>query len=182
VSGTKLLQTLNSQIYMKNNGQVDWAAVRHAYCAGDQKVAEICQQYGISKAGLYYHRRTNNWPSRNDLSARVAVTSKQIRKNKIQRLYLLLDRLMEEIEMQPVSAADNDGMSKSGTADRERSARTLSSLIRSFEKIRELEAEEVSEIKKTNNDGVNEAEEKEAETLRNILYEKIEKLVQAESS
>ena len=166
---------------MKNNGQVDWAAVRHAYCAGDQKVAEICQHYGISKAGLYYHRKTNNWPSRNNVSGTVAASSKQIRKNKIERLYLLLDRLMEEIEMQPVNALDDDGVSKSGTADRERSARTLSSLVRSFEKIKELEAEEISEIKKTYNDGVNEADEKEAETLRNILYEKIEKLVQAEN-
>jgi len=83
--------------------------------------------------------------------------------------------------MEPMVAADNEGGPKTATADRERSARTLSSLIRSFEKIKELEAGELSKTGETD-DGVNEADEKEAEQLRNILYEKIAKLTQAGDS
>ena len=182
MSGTKLLQTLTSQIFMKNNGQVDWAAVRHAYCAGDQTVTEICQHYGITKAGLYYRRRIENWPHRNNMSATAEKATQQIHKNKIERLYALLDRLMKEIEMESSSTTGDEGVPRSGTADRERSARTLSSLIRSFEKIKELEAEELLETRETNNDSINEADEKDAEALRNTLYEKIEKLVQAENT
>jgi len=174
-----VLQTLNSQIYMKNNDQVDWVAVRHAYCAGDQKIAEICQHYGIAATGLYYRRRIENWPHRNNMSATAEKTSKQIHKNKIERLYALLDRLMKEIEMGTSNPVNDEGVSISGTADRERSARTLSSLIRSFEKIKELEADELAEIQETDNDGVNEADEKEAEHLRHILLERFARLTQS---
>ena len=78
--------------------------------------------------------------------------------------------------MEPVSGANDQG---SGTADRERSARTLSSLIRSFEKIKELEAEELSKIKQTDDDEINEADKKEAEQLSNILQERFARLAQA---
>ncbi len=84
--------------------------------------------------------------------------------------------------MESSSTTGDEGVARSGTADRERSARTLSSLIRSFEKIKELEAEELLETRETNNDSINEADEKDAEALRNTLYEKIEKLVQAENT
>ncbi len=83
--------------------------------------------------------------------------------------------------MEPLNAVGDGEATKTGTADRERSARTLSSLIRSFEKIKELESADVSKTQETD-DELNEAGEKEAETLRSILYEKIEKLVQAENT
>ena len=167
---------------MKNNGRTDWAAVRHAYCCSDQKVGDICRQHSVSIPALYYHRNNEDWPPRNKTASASAHKSKQIHKSKIERLYLLLDRLMKEFEMEPMNAAGGEGMPKTGTAERERSARTLSSLIRSFEKIKELEAENVSKTQQTCDDELNEADEKEAETLRNILFEKIEKLVQAENT
>ncbi len=167
---------------MKNNGQVDWVAVRHAYCSSDQKVVDICHQHGVSIPALYYHRRRENWPQRYKTAVTASEKSKQIHKSKIERLYLLLDRLMKEFEMEPLNADGTEGVPKAGTADRERSARTLSSLIRSFEKIKELEAIDVSKTQKSDDDDINEADEKEAETLRHILYEKIEKLVQAENT
>jgi len=80
--------------------------------------------------------------------------------------------------MQPMSAGNDEGVPKTATADRERSARTLSSLIRSFEKIKELEAEEQSEIQETD-DEINEADEKEAEHLRHILLERFARLTQS---
>jgi len=80
--------------------------------------------------------------------------------------------------MEPLGAAKEVGGTKSGTADRERSARTLSSLIRSFEKIKELETEERSEAQGTD-DGINEADEKEAEELRQALLERFSKLTQS---
>jgi transposase-like protein len=179
VSGAKLLQTFNSQIYMKNNGQVDWAAVRHAYCTSDQKVGDICRQHGISINSLYYRRKTQSWPHRYRISATATKTPKQIHNSKIERLYLLLDRLMKEFEMQPMSAGNDEGVAKTATADRERSARTLSSLIRSFEKIKELEAEEMTNSHETDGDEINEADEKEAEHLRHILLERFAKLTQS---
>ena len=81
--------------------------------------------------------------------------------------------------MEPLNVASAEGVPRSGTADRERSARTLSSLIKSFEKIKELEAEELAKIKQTDDDGIDEAEKKEVEELSKILQERFASLSQA---
>lgn len=183
MSGTEALQAItdkfNRQIYMSNNGQVDWAAVRHEYCAGDQTVASICRQHGISTTGLYQRRRQEKWPQRRQAPSATSGTPKEIHKSTIARLYKLLDRLLKEIEMEPMKAANDEGVTTSGTADRERKARTLSSLIRNFEKIKELETEELSKLQETDDDEINEADKKEAEALRTILQERFANLVQS---
>jgi len=179
VNSNKLPQTSNNQIYMKNNGQIDWAAVRRAYSAGDVSIIDICQTHGISAGRLYRRLKKEDWPRRGPVRTAASKTHKQIHKSKIERLYLLLDRLMKEIEMEPIRAANEEGAGGAGTADRERSARTLSSLIRSFEKIKELEAEELARVQETGDDEINEADQKEAEDLRIILQERFADLSKA---
>lgn len=166
---------------MSNSGQVNWVAVRHAYCEGKQSLVEICRQYGLTNRQLRYRREKEGWPPRQSGQPSQKSTSDTSPQRQIARLYRLLDRLMNEIEALPDHADTEKGAPEMSSADRERSARTLSSVIRSFEKIKELEAEELSQNQTQSNDELNE-EKNRAKAFREILRERLAKLTNARNA
>ena len=165
---------------MSNNDQINWVAVRHAYGDGKHTIASICRQQGLTRGQLEYRRKKDGWPSRHPAPQSGGHKTNVSPPNRIKRLYRLLDRLMKEIEMQSSNQISKDNAADVSTADRERSARTLSSLIRSFEKIKELETEELSVKQAKSDDQLNEAEEKKVKELCEILEERFAKLSNAE--
>lgn len=112
---------------MTSNGQPDWAAVRQAYCYGDMTVREICHEYGISDRQLYKRKREENWPDRPRGGARPKT------------LFALGDRLRRVVERQLFHLEQrltSDQAPPEGSAtQRERDARTMSALVRIYEKL-----------------------------------------------
>jgi len=123
----------------------DWAALREAYVDGTQSISEICDRFKLTRSTLYARIRAEGWPLRCDRCDTAALFAQPASgaagagpartERLVGRLFSALERQMSEIELRlNGSARDRDA------AMRERDARTLSSLVRTLEKLRALDA------------------------------------------
>jgi hypothetical protein len=135
-----------------------WANVRRAYVDGSQPVKQICTEFGIDTFKLYARARQDQWPKRlaKILAARTAAkaiaqpteaishadpdsaelplpSNQRARSALIRRLYKAIDTKLKQMEKLMASAAETS------PADHERETRTLSTLIRNFERVSEFD-------------------------------------------
>jgi hypothetical protein len=135
-----------------------WANVRRAYVDGSQSVKQICTEFGIDTFKLYARARQDQWPKRlaKILAARTAAkavaqpsdaispadpdsaelplpSNQRARSALIRRLYKAIDTKLKQMEKLMASAAETS------PADHERETRTLSTLIRNFERVSEFD-------------------------------------------
>lgn len=101
----------------------DWVAIQHAYEKGEQTIKQICDIYGVSKSALENRYRKHHWPSR--------------RLAKADRSGSIRTRLLAVLERQVIKLGNADGNT---LGDKE--AQQLSELIKSFDKMSSLAAEE----------------------------------------
>lgn len=122
-------------------GGADWSAVRRAYENGNQTVAEICSGFSISAPTLYRHLRDEGWQPRSSETLRHMKRDAPV-ENGGTSTERMLERLQDalELQMKEVEArlARHDVNLVSDTSV-ERDARTLASLVRTFERILELQ-------------------------------------------
>ena len=122
-----------------------WREIARAYAEGAQTVAQICAQFSVSKGALYDRARMDGWPKRRDrgrsLTAKPTTTKPDWDRVAL-RLYGALERKISELELVMTARQET-----SDASNRERDARTLNGLVRTFEKLREMDRQQVDSAK-----------------------------------
>ena len=132
-----------------------WKQVRIAYCTSDLTVEEICTKFEIRNQTLYRRRLKEGWPKRGQnwtpplpgappppvpppTAKTHATTSRAARAALILRLYNAIDLKLTQMEK---LMSDPDATQQTTSADHEREARTLTGLVRNFERVTEMDAD-----------------------------------------
>lgn len=124
---------------------VPWAEIRQAYCESDEIVREIAARFQVCLRTVHKHAAAEGWPRRSERRGRpVGVTGPlaagggdpawKARVTLEKRLYQVMIRKLAKLEErtesgQAVSPADN-----------EREMREFGTMIRGFEKVKEIGA------------------------------------------
>ncbi len=180
-----------------------WAAVRRDFDNGELTLAEICARHGLTASQFYRHRKAQNWPPRG--RARVVDRARPARLQRlrvaangsdtlrlrrrlqmIERLYAVLEQELRAFESGEIQSCEpQDG--PVSAAERERSARTLTSLIRSFDKICEFDDKARQAIRTA--DEARQAGEQpdseragDADSLREEIARRLERLLAGQDS
>ncbi len=120
----------------------DWVRLRHDYEAGIKPVAEIAGEAGINPRKLATHAARNGWKLRTARRARTEATRETIR-----RLKSLLQQRLGEIEAQIAALGE-----AATAASSERDIRAMNTLVRTLEKVLELERKDRSHRAKRRKD------------------------------
>jgi hypothetical protein len=108
----------------------DWDAVARDYAAGLLTVSEICARHGVSRATLYNRAKIEGWPLRHGATV---IVQRRTQAGLTKRLLAALDTKMKQFESRMSESAGGET-----AADGERDARTLNTLVRLFEKLKEI--------------------------------------------
>ncbi|NJM34786.1 MAG: hypothetical protein HC850_08815 [Rhodomicrobium sp.] len=160
----------------KPPAQGDWAAIERDYLAGSMTVSELCAVHGIDRNALYRRIREEGWRKRSETSARAtaakvtpAAKSRRPSPGLAERLSTLLDRKMTEFENRMA-----DGSATS--ADTERDARTLNTLVRLLEKLTSPLASNKKRAGATTDAALTSKAEDDADRIRSDLAQRLERL------
>lgn len=156
-----------SKRIMSGTPEQDWAAIKRAWAEDKLTPKEIAAAYGLSYQKLSARARAEGW--RKGESGREGNAEKQRPASTpglMKRLRQLLERQIEEIE--------NTESEEGGAAARERDARTLSSLIRTMEKLLEMQREREARRRARN-----EERGEDAELLRGELARRLARLARS---
>jgi len=148
-----------------------WAEIRRAYLAANEPVSILCRRFGISTGTLYRRARGENWPKRRQAKELAFVTSLPGSAGQdalVARLYEALRLQMTAIEKRLQAMPDLE--ETNATTIAERDARTLSTLVRTLEKLIELQGDVSNGAEKTKHAGA----ELDAERFRVELIRRIE--------
>ena len=124
-------------------GAPDWAAIEQDYRAGVKSMARIAADHGVSQSTIARRARAAGWPSRREVRREPAPPAPE-RAALMARMRWLLERQIAHIERRHAAGPKADEAADAtidNAADRERNARTLGSLIRTLEKLIDLERE-----------------------------------------
>ncbi len=153
-----------------------WRLIERAYCNTTETIAAIAARYDISPATISYRRMKFGWPPRRA----GAITRMSPAANEsplddaalIVRFYALINLKLEQME---------EDMARPGErtpVDNERDARSIGTLVRSYEKISVVKRESGDDDQQNGNGPERRAE---AEAVRRELAEQIVRLCKAES-
>lgn len=148
-----------------------WSEIRRAYSETDEPVSALCKRFGISTGAFYRHARREKWPKRTrpkEAADRVIQTASIKPDELVTRLYETLRQQMIAIEKRLKTMPDLDANNATATAERD--ARTLSTLVRTLEKLIELQGNVSKGVEDTNGTGT----ELDAERFRIELVRRIE--------
>lgn len=149
-----------------------WPAIRAAYEAGKQPVAEICTAFGITRQSLYKTARAENWPRRAAQKQPALKSANQPRQVKTLPAHKTLKDALEFITMDLMQRINQTKTTSDGF---EKEARTLSSLVRTYEKLKAIEDGDLVKEQKQRRDQ-NEHDET-ANQRRRHLAARLEKLI-----
>lgn len=108
---------------------VDWARLRRDYEAGERPLAEIAGEAGINRQRLVLLARREGWKLRHPARTKAEATRETIR-----RLKSLLQNRLRELEAQIATLG-----AEATAASSEREIRSMNTLVRTLEKVLELE-------------------------------------------
>jgi hypothetical protein len=149
--------------------QRDWEALARDYAANELPIQELCALYGISQTALYNHIKARGRPLRSGLGYQ-AKRKPRREENLAQRLLISLDEQMTQFESR---RATDDAHT---TADSERDARTLTSLVRLFDKLKSLGEKQAGRRKAATPAAPKGKAAHDADRLRQELAQRLEKL------
>lgn len=171
-----------------------WDAIKLAYTDTSKTVQAICEQYNVKPHQLYRKVRSENWPLRTEIKNRKSKAlivrgtkhktsgqlddnlKKQIRttshNNNIETLEENLHSLVLDL-MQRIAERKSDS-----SVSQDRDARTLSSLVRTYEKLKDLEQKTKIKQRGSDNSALGELENN-ADTCRDEIAAKLEKLIKS---
>lgn len=147
----------------------DWAAVETAYHQGGQTVIELCADFNITRQQLYAAAKAGNWPKRRQRKQLKRTTSTDQSRNHRHTLKEALEfitmELMQRLKARTIETSE----------DHDKDARTLSSLVRSYEKLQQLDdTARQTTLKEANN---KRADIKDADEERRQIAARLEKLI-----
>ncbi len=152
---------------MKIKADVDWTAVARDYAVAGYSIADVCARHGVSRSAFY--RRKKTWDIRTDAApTKPAPPQPKLSRNLLKRLTQALDDKMTKFEERLQCAEPQS------SADHEREARTLHSLLRMFERVSELseDARRARSATETVAKGI----DADADALRRQLAARLDKL------
>ena len=166
-----------------SHADLDWQEIENAYLAGKQSVAHICQQFGIKPHQLYRKAKACSWQMRATTKpkkqAQKAGQQKETRQapiglrakqgTSVRALHETLEFITMDL-MQRISDRSQDT-----SADHEKDARTLSSLVRTYEKLKTIAAKHDATSTKEPSDHSN--SDQSAQQRRAEIAARLEKLV-----
>ena len=162
---------------------LDWQEIEKAYLAGTHSVAHICQQFGIKPYQLYHKAKTCAWKMRaktkskkrqvkagkQNQTRRASIGLKVKKGASVRALHETLEFITMDL-MQRISERSQDA-----SADHEKDARTLSSLVRTYEKLKTIAAKnDATSIKEP---GDHTTSDQSAQQRRAEIAARLEKLV-----
>jgi hypothetical protein len=133
-----------------------WALVRADYVGSTETVYAICARYGIKHQELYARRGAENWPLRDSVKSQrlrattlekkrksaatnplidPPLTTRATRAALIWRLYRAIDLKLQQMENLMTTDAETS------STDHERQTRAITGLVRTFERVTELQAD-----------------------------------------
>ena len=165
-----------------------WQAIAQDYQDQSKTVSEICRHHKLKRSELYKYAKEHNWqlrskskqPKRQAKRPR-GVEPKQIKNHKRLQTSLpqnpvpTLQEALEFITMDLMRRIQQ--RSQQCDADHDKDARTLSSLVRTYEKLKEIESQKQSSNKKAEqkHSPRNKADE---DAKRREIATNLEKLIQ----
>ena len=114
--------------------QAIWDEIRMAYEMSRETLAQLAIRFGVSVSAIQYRAKKEGWLPRRPRKGAVRTGAQDVL---IRRLYRTIDHKLAQLEER--MANDDDKLS---IADHERETRALGQLIRNFEKVSGLEAEQ----------------------------------------
>lgn len=161
VAGVQKTQSPPERAQAKRTiGQTQWDEIERAYLETTEPLADLARRFGISFQRIVAHAKKQGWPARRIsraakgehygtpeiLPSHMSAQDKAETKDGLHtRLHNLLAHHIADAEERLASIGS--GVEQSTAADRERDARTLSSLIRTLEKLIELDDRRVADAK-----------------------------------
>ena len=163
--------------------ELDWHEIEKAYLASTESVARICQQFGIKPHQLYHKAKACGWQMRSKTKSkkryqkagqqketRQAPIGLNVKKGtSVSALHETLEFITMDL-MQRISDRSQDT-----SADHEKDARTLSSLVRTYEKLKTIAAKNDATSTKEPSDHSN--SDQSAQQRRAEIAARLEKLV-----
>ncbi|MGI9422767.1 MAG: hypothetical protein ACR2PA_06210 [Hyphomicrobiaceae bacterium] len=164
-------------IAMSAGSPIDWNAVRVAYESEQETIRSVADRFDVAVHAINYRAKKHNWRRRRRKRDTGDTNPQRVL---VQRLYRTIDRKLAQLETRMQN--DNDDLT---IADHERETRALGQLIRNFEKVSGLEADQIDKAKDAR--GANSEDEADAasidpERLRNELAERILRLREKQRS
>ncbi len=169
---------------MQQKPNETWSKIQIAYEEGKLTVKQICNDNKIKQAELYKHAKENNWPLRSKQKSKanakkqsaIELSSAAIPTEiKLRKPTETLQEALEFITMDLMQRIQK--RTKESEADHDKDARTLSSLVRTYEKLKEMKATSLSSNQKGDQKHltINKADE---DTKRREIATSLEKLIQ----
>ncbi len=166
-----------------SQAELDWQGIEKAYLAGKHSVAHICQQFGLKPHQLYSKAKTSGWEMRSKTkSKKRPQKAGQEKKTPSKPIGLgatkgasvcALHETLEFITMDLMQRISDRRQDTS--ADHEKDARTLSSLVRTYEKLKTIAAKnDATSIKEP---GDHTTSDQSAQQRRAEIAARLEKLV-----
>lgn len=166
-----------------SQADLDWQGIKEAYLAGKHSVAHICQQFGLKPHQLYSKAKTCSWQMRSQTKPKTRPQKAGQQKktpskptglgaNKgtsVCALHETLEFITMDL-MQRISERSQDT-----SADHEKDARTLSSLVRTYEKLKTIAAK--NDATSTKEPGDHTTSDQSAQQRRAEIAARLEKLV-----
>lgn len=198
VAGVQKTQSPPERAQAKRTiGQTQWDEIERAYLETTEPLADLARRFGISFQRIVAHAKKQGWPARRisraakgehygtpeTLPSHMSAQDKAETKDGLYtRLHNLLAHHIADAEERLASIGS--GVEQSTAADRERDARTLSSLIRTLEKLIELDDRRVADAKnavaeqKLEQLALTEGEMGDAEDMRTELDRRFRRLAE----
>lgn len=127
--------------------KVDWAAVEHDYVAGEETLVALAGRHGTTAATIRARASREGWPPRQRSRGRarpappVAGADLLADKRRLaHRLTSAIEKILMKMEKR-MALEKRKEAEPASAADQERDSRMVHSLIRSLEKVTELEAD-----------------------------------------
>lgn len=148
---------MKQKAFEQNN---NWIEIQKAYEDKTQTVKEICEQYNLKQSELYKYAKENNWPLRSKKKKNFSSKQTELSKKESQNRHLktltnkqtqlrkpteTLQDALEFITMDLMQRIQQRTIESE--ADHDKDARTLSSLVRTYEKLKEMKTSKSSNQK-----------------------------------
>jgi hypothetical protein len=174
----------------------DWDAIARDYAAGTLTIIEICTLHGVSPSALYQRINKLRWKKRQGSATKITQTASpkdaskapktaargtSIRKRPTKRSKDLVRRLLIALDQKMTEFENRLAAGESLTAaDSERDARTLNTLVRLFDKLKDTDRKnrDAKSACSSSAPSTNGTDLHDADRLRHDLAQRLKKLRQ----
>lgn len=160
---------------------IDWASIEADYQNADLTVSSICKNHGITSSALYKAAKAKGWALRSRLKTRKHKTRQLKAGHASEQINPTspIDEALEYITMELMHRIRQS--SSKVDADHDKDARTLSSLVRTYEKLKDIRTANPAPTNKneaaTKDQQTHHKPQQDADSRRKEIAASLEKLI-----